>query len=47
MTTTQRLPVFEKFIRDLRTVWAESPDTEPRMKRGAELLEKARSFWRI
>jgi predicted metal-dependent enzyme (double-stranded beta helix superfamily) len=39
MTTTRRLPVFEKFIRDLRIAWAESPDAESRMKRGAELLE--------
>jgi predicted metal-dependent enzyme (double-stranded beta helix superfamily) len=37
--TTRRLPVFEKFIRDLRIAWAELPDAESRMTRGAELLE--------
>ncbi|MCH6545350.1 MAG: hypothetical protein IH796_05045 [Deltaproteobacteria bacterium] len=31
--------VFEKFIQDLRTVWSELPDVEPRMKRAAQLLE--------
>jgi predicted metal-dependent enzyme (double-stranded beta helix superfamily) len=39
MTATGRLPIFEKFIHDLRTVCAELPDPESRMKRGAELLE--------
>lgn len=39
MTTTKRLPVFEKFIQDLRAAWAELPDMEARMKRGQKLLE--------
>jgi predicted metal-dependent enzyme (double-stranded beta helix superfamily) len=34
-----KLPVFEKFIQDLRAAWAESPDMEERMKKGAALLE--------
>ena len=34
-----RLPVFEKFIQDLRAAWAELPDMEARMKRGQTLLE--------
>jgi predicted metal-dependent enzyme (double-stranded beta helix superfamily) len=33
------LPVFEKFIQDLRAAWNELPDVESRMKRGARLLE--------
>jgi predicted metal-dependent enzyme (double-stranded beta helix superfamily) len=33
------LPAFEKFIQALRGAWAESPDTEARMKKGAVLLE--------
>ena len=39
MTAAQRLPVFEKFIQDLRAAWVECPDVEARMKKGAELLE--------
>jgi predicted metal-dependent enzyme (double-stranded beta helix superfamily) len=39
MTTTKRLPVFEKFIQDLRSAWAELPDMEARMKKGQKLLE--------
>ena len=39
MTTTQRLPVFEKFIQDLRAAWAELPNAEKRMKKGQKLLE--------
>jgi len=39
MVTTKRLPVFEKFIQDVRTAWAELPDTEKRMKRVKFLLE--------
>ena len=39
MTTTKRLPAFEKFIQDVRTAWAELPDTEKRMKRVKVLLE--------
>ncbi len=33
------LPAFENFIRGLRSAWAELPDTERRMKKGAELLQ--------
>lgn len=39
MTATKRLPVFEKFIQDLRAAWAELPDMESRMKKGQKLLE--------
>ena len=39
MTMKQTLPVFEKFIQDLRTAWAELPDMEARMKKGAQLLQ--------
>jgi predicted metal-dependent enzyme (double-stranded beta helix superfamily) len=39
MGTTRRLPVFEKFIQEVRAVWAELPDTEGRMKRVQVLLE--------
>ena len=39
MTIKKTLPVFEKFIQDLRTAWAELPDVEARMTRGAKLLE--------
>jgi len=39
MTATKRLPVFEKFIQDLRAAWAELPDMEARMKKGQKLLE--------
>ncbi len=39
MSQTQRLPVFETFIQDLRAAWAELPDTEARMKKGQNLLE--------
>ena len=37
-TTTKRLPVFEKFIQDLRAAWATLPDIESRMKKGRDLL---------
>lgn len=37
--TPKRLPVFEKFIQELRVAWTELRDTESRMKRAAELLE--------
>jgi len=37
--SSARLPVFEKFIQELRAAWAELPDTEARMKRGQTLLE--------
>src|SRR4026207_2405379 len=39
MSATQRLPVFEKFIQDLRAAWKELPDAEARMKKGQKLLE--------
>jgi predicted metal-dependent enzyme (double-stranded beta helix superfamily) len=39
MADTKRLPVFEKFIQDLRAAWAELPDTEKRMKQVKVLLE--------
>ena len=35
-----RLPVFEKFIQDLRAVWTELSDMEARMQRGRSLLEE-------
>lgn len=40
MADSKRLPVFEKFIQDLRAVWAELPDMEARMKKGQKLLEE-------
>jgi predicted metal-dependent enzyme (double-stranded beta helix superfamily) len=40
MSATKRLPVFEKFIQDLRAAWAQLPDTESRMKKGEKLLEE-------
>ena len=40
MAAVKRLPVFEKFIEDLRAAWAVSPDTGTRMKEGARLLEQ-------
>jgi hypothetical protein len=40
MAAQHRLPVFEKFIEDLRSAWDELTDTEARRKRGAELLER-------
>jgi predicted metal-dependent enzyme (double-stranded beta helix superfamily) len=36
----QTLPAFEKFIQGLRAAWAELPDTEARMKKGAALLRE-------
>jgi predicted metal-dependent enzyme (double-stranded beta helix superfamily) len=33
------LPAFEKFIRDLRTIWAGTPDDETRMKKAHRLME--------
>src|SRR5436305_4782157 len=35
-----RLPVFEKFISDLRAVWAAQPDLQRRMETAKPLLEK-------
>jgi len=40
MTNSKRLPAFEKFIQELRSAWAELPDTEARMKKGQQLLEE-------
>jgi predicted metal-dependent enzyme (double-stranded beta helix superfamily) len=40
MAESKRLPVFEKFIQDLRAAWAELPDMEARMKKGRKLLEE-------
>lgn len=34
----QRLPVFDKFIQDIRAAWAAVPDTQTRMERTADLL---------
>jgi predicted metal-dependent enzyme (double-stranded beta helix superfamily) len=39
MSTTKRLPVFEKFIEDVRAAWDVSHDTEERMKIVKVLLE--------
>jgi predicted metal-dependent enzyme (double-stranded beta helix superfamily) len=35
-----RLPVFEKFISDLRAIWAAQPDLQRRMETAKPLLEK-------
>lgn len=42
MTTTGKrlVPAFEKFIQDLRQIWAEYPDDETRMKKAHALMEK-------
>jgi predicted metal-dependent enzyme (double-stranded beta helix superfamily) len=40
MTLARRLPIFDKFIEDLRAAWAELPDMEARMKQGQKLLEE-------
>lgn len=40
MTTSRRLPAFEKFIQELRATWSELPDTEARMRKSTILLEK-------
>jgi predicted metal-dependent enzyme (double-stranded beta helix superfamily) len=40
MSAANRLPVFEKFIQDLRATWTELPDVEGRMKKGQKLLEE-------
>jgi predicted metal-dependent enzyme (double-stranded beta helix superfamily) len=40
MTTSQRLPAFEKFIQELRATWSELPDTEARMRKSTILLEE-------
>jgi predicted metal-dependent enzyme (double-stranded beta helix superfamily) len=40
MSVTNRLPIFDKFIQELRAAWAELPDTKSRMQRGQKLLEE-------
>ena len=40
MTTSKRLPAFEKFIQELRAAWSELPDMRSRMEMGASLLEE-------
>ena len=40
MTTSKRLPAFEKFIQGLRAAWSELPDMRSRMEKGASLLEE-------
>lgn len=35
-----RLPVFDKFINDLRAIWAKYPDDESRMTAAKELMER-------
>src|SRR5919106_5752196 len=40
MTTSKRLPAFEKFIQQLRAAWSELPDMQARMKKGTSLLEE-------
>lgn len=37
---SRRLPVFEKFIGDLRTIWETQPDLQRRMEAAKPLLEK-------
>ena len=39
MTNSNRLPVFERFIQDVRAAWAETENMEARMKKTARLLE--------
>ena len=39
MSDTKQLPVFERFIQDLRAAWSKLPDMEARMKKGQQLLE--------
>jgi predicted metal-dependent enzyme (double-stranded beta helix superfamily) len=38
--TTPRLPVLDKFIAELRALWAAYPDNQSRMERAKPLLEK-------
>jgi predicted metal-dependent enzyme (double-stranded beta helix superfamily) len=35
-----RLPIFDKFIADLRAIWASEPDMQRRMERAKPLLER-------
>jgi len=37
--TAKRLPAFERFIGDMRTIWSSESDVEKRMRRAAVLLE--------
>jgi predicted metal-dependent enzyme (double-stranded beta helix superfamily) len=37
---TRQLPIFERFIDDMRAVWASDPDTESRMRKSKVLLER-------
>lgn len=37
--TTRRIPVFERFISDMRALWAAESDLESRMRQGKVLLE--------
>ena len=37
---SSRLPVFESFIRELRTIWASHSDDRARMERAKSLLER-------
>lgn len=39
-TGEKPLPAFEKFIQDLRGIWAEYPDDETRMKKAHALMER-------
>ena len=39
-SATQRLPVFQRFIDDLRALWAAEDDTAKRMEKAKPLLEK-------
>ena len=40
ITDRPRLPAFEKFIQELRTIWAEQPDDESRMKAAKAVMER-------
>jgi predicted metal-dependent enzyme (double-stranded beta helix superfamily) len=37
---SKHIPVFEKFIDDLRAAWKQLPDTQARMEKGRALLEE-------
>lgn len=39
MSDTPLLPAFEKFVQDLRAIWAEHPDDETRMKKAHQIME--------
>jgi predicted metal-dependent enzyme (double-stranded beta helix superfamily) len=38
--SVKQLPVFEKFIADLRAIWADDPETQSRMEKAKPLLEQ-------